>query len=93
MSGREKNSSYIKRVALTAYVTATGNSWFFIHVRLDDIVPFWQSINAYKLLKHHVIPAEIRLLDKVDHNFKYRFSNEFDEFDVFLIRYKRCDKQ
>lgn len=41
---------------------------FFIHGKLDDLIPFQQSERMYLTLKKAGIPADITILEKADHN-------------------------
>lgn len=58
---------------------------FFVHGKKDQIIPFQQSVEAYKLLQQLKIPARLSLLENVDHDLlSIDMASEFNRIDTFI---------
>ncbi len=58
---------------------------FFIHGKKDEIIPYEQSVKAYKLFQDFKIPSQLSLLDSVDHDLlSINLNAEFIKVDTFI---------
>lgn len=74
-----KSASPLFNISPTAVPT------FFIHGKRDDIIPFEQSVAAYKNFQHLKIPSRLILLDSADHDLlSIDLSEEFNKVDEFI---------
>ncbi len=57
----------------------------FVHGKEDQIIPYQQSVKAYKLLQSFKIPSQLILLNNVDHDLlSIDLTNEFNKVDIFI---------
>ena len=74
-----RNASPLYNISQTTVPT------FFVHGKADEIIPYQQSVKAYRLLQDYNIPSQLSLLDNVDHDLLgVNLAREFNKVDIFI---------
>ena len=74
-----------KRASPLYNISQTSVPTFFVHGKKDEIIPYEQSVKAYKLLQNLKIASRLILLDSVDHDLlSINLTEEFNEIHKFI---------
>ncbi|MDZ4793771.1 MAG: alpha/beta hydrolase [Bacteroidota bacterium] len=66
-------------------ISQTSVPTFFVHGKKDEIIPYGQSVKAYKLLQNFKIASRLILLDSANHDLlSINLTGEFNEIHKFV---------